>query len=353
MSCLIIGNSFCYGVEPTAGSAKLAPEKSEKKHEAQPDDAQSRLKPHNFKLIGGIRIKQDFAEKGLAIDFERGRIFAAGHAQRNEIHEYKLPEIGSGESVTAWPVAPRVATHERFWDTGNARGLQVRDGKLYVSTKVFYDMKPGPVNISSKDLSTGETDRFEIPSLGKGAFGGGFVKGHPTEWLIGCGGYESGQGSVAGPTCARVDGTKLLNQVNHGSMVFGSREVREPNYWPKGRVNSWPALNPVDGVGQWACDRVYGGGIWHRRGLCFWAIMGVGEIDYSRQSETFTKAQKVYLYTYDPTTYKDVEYTEWPYGAVIGQDIGPDGKIYLLIRNAWKGGRYKTGAAIHVFEIVD
>jgi hypothetical protein len=60
-----------------------------------------------------------------------------------------------------------------------------------------------------------------------------------------------------------------------------------------------------------------------------------------------------YMYTYDPDTFawESVKFEAWPYGQVHGCEVGPDGRIYLLHRRAWKGEMYVEDSAIYVFEV--
>ena len=328
-------------------------------------DPAKRLTPADFRLIGGWRLAQPFALGGLAIDFENKRIFMNGHAQRAEVMEFSLMrtntetgkieevKMGTGDDVSRWPRLDPVKKHDRFWKGGYAGGLYCADNRLWVSPRTFYDMSPPPqFDLYGKNLGTGEVETMPV-KLPRAAFGGGFVKGKPGAMLLGCGGYESGQGSVAGPTLATMDGRILIGQKSHGTMAFEQRELRPTNYWPKAHKNGWTALEPKDGVGRWACDRIHGGGIWHPRGVCYWALLGTGDIDYARQNETFGAATETWLYTYDPQTYDKVEFNIWKHGHVHGQEAGPDGRIYLLVRNVWQSAEYQTDSAIKVFEIAN
>lgn len=320
------------------------------KTEAAPDPVskpEDRIGVEDFELIGGWRIPQPFARGGLAIDFESGRVFAGGHAQQNNFQEFKLVDMGKGEDVNRWPILEHVATHKKFWGRGYPGGLEFRDGVLWVSPRVFYDTKPSDLTLYGKNLETGEITTKET-GLSQPAFGGGFVKGRD-DWLIGCGGYESGGGSVSGPTLATPDGKILMKKAKHGTMVWEDRELRPPNYTVE--QDSWVGLAPRDGIGRWASDRVYAGGIWHPRGLMYWAMLGVGELKYSRQNKTFGASNETWLYTYDPYTYDDVEFSEWPYGFVYGHAVDATGRLYLLVQNAWQSADYKTDPAIKVFRI--
>jgi hypothetical protein len=336
----------------------------------------NRIKVSDFKLIGGIRLKEEFGVGGLAIDFENGRIYQGGHGQKNDIVEYLLPQLGLGDAGANhnnWPSATFVRRVPKFWGTqpwkGMAlrpNGLSVRNGKLWVSPRVFYNQGNGAENTMYIMAEDGETIQV---ARARAKFGGGFIKGHP-EWLIGNGGYESGQGSVAGPTAAKIDGTILIDQPDFGSLNFNARTPRPSGYWPAGGVDTWAAMRPRDaesnplsqeqalaseGVGAWCSDHVTGGGIWTPRGLCYWAQLGFGILDYKYQSEAFAANGMVwpFLYTYSPDFAREsVQFEEWPYGQIHGCEVGPDGRIYLMRRNAWKSGMYQVDSAIYVFEAI-
>jgi hypothetical protein len=336
-----------------------------------------RLKVSDFKLIGGIRLKEPFSPGGFAIDFEKGRIYQGGHAQKTDVIEYELPEIGLGEpgaNHVNWPIATQIQRLPKFWSDQPWQGmafepigLSVHDGKLWVSPRVFYNQGQGDQN--RMWLISDHGDKIAIPVLERAKFGGGFVKGH-SEWLIGNGGYRSGQGSCAGPTAAKIDGTVLLGQEPFGSMKFFARTPRPSGYWPATGTDTWVAMRPRDlegnlltreqslageGIGAWCSDRITGGGIWTPRGVCYWGMLGFGVLDYKYQSEQFAEKGMnwPYLYTYDPDTFANdsVQFEEWPYGDIVGGEVGPDGRIYLMRRRAWKGGMYVEDCAIYVFEL--
>lgn len=324
-----------------------------------------RLKASDFRLVGGWRLAQEYPRGGLAIDFDGRRGFVGGHAQRQEIVEFSLASgdgaakagemisPGTGDDVMKWPRLDPVRVHPGFWEEGYVGGLFYQDDTLWVSPKKFYDMSPPPrFRLYGKNLRTGKVETREV-ELPRQAFGGGFVKGKPGTILLGCGGYESGQGSVAGPTLATLDGKVLIGQANHGTLDFARRELRPATYWPANHVDGWIALEPREGVGRWACDRVHAGGIWRPRGVAYWALLGIGDIDYARQNETFAATTETWLYTYDPQRYDRVEFTKWEHGHVHGHEVGPDGRVYLLIRNAWASGVARTDSVIKVFEIAE
>jgi len=330
-----------------------------------PPAGRPRLEPSDFRLVGGWRLAQEYARGALAIDFDNQRVFIGGHAQRQEIVEFSLMRRsdetgksekiapGTGDDVMKWPRLDPVKVHAGFWEGGYVGGLYYKDNTLWASPKKFYDMSPPPrFHLYGKNLDTGKVETIPV-GLPRQAFGGGFVKGKPGTILLGCGGYESGQGSVSGPTLATIEGKTLIRQANHGTMEFEKRELRPPTYWPAKDVDGWIALKPRNDVGRWACDRVHAGGIWHPRGVAYWALLGIGDIDYARQNETFAASNETWLYTYDPKTYRSVEFKKWDHGHVHGHEVAEDGRVYLLIRNAWRSGVARVDSVVKVFTIVD
>jgi hypothetical protein len=317
-----------------------------------------RIAADDFELVGGWRIDQPFPRMGFAVDFAGGRVFASGHTQRDEIHEYAFVPFGDGENMANWPILQRVRTHTKFWGRGYTGGIEVRDGVLWVSPRVFYDTAPQALLVSGKNLTTGEITNIQT-TLPQSAYGGGFVKGRG-DVLLGCGGYESGHGSVSGPTCATLMGVELLKQAPHGTMDWNARSPREPNYTAMVgdhktdafRVgDSWVGLNPRDGEGRWASDKVHGGGIWTPRGLCYWPIMGTGKLAYSYQNKCLSSGTQNYLYTYSPETFDDVRYERWSHGEVLGSDIGPDGLIYLEMNEQWQKSQYSNNPVVKIFRL--
>ena len=177
----------------------------------------------------------------------------------------------------------------------------------------------------------------------------GFVKRAGQEPLIGGGGYASGQGSVSGPTLATMSGQVLLSYewppLPGANLEFwNQRAPRDPNYWVIGHGDSWVGWEPrvIKGVrqGRWASDSIAGGGLLLPEGLKYWPIMGTGQLDYALQSIGFAEQAnvKTYEYTYDPTTYQFQRYEPAPMALVLGQEVAPDGTVYLAQR--WLRGNY-------------
>jgi len=299
----------------------------------------------NLQLIGGWRLTGEFSRGQLAMDHATMRAFVVGHEQRNEVNEYQLPPMGTGVDINTWPKVVKTKTIAGWWQGGYGSGIVYLGGQLRVAPKTFYDMAPpATTTIFAQDGTT------QVVNVPRQRFAG-FVKGVGSLEL-GSGGYESGQGFAMGPTLATMAGEKLIDFPQ--STAWDRRCPREPNYWPKG-ADDWTALKPVDGKGVWACDRVWGGGLRFTHGIYYWCFMGVGDIDYARQNETFAAENKTYLYRFDPVTYKLIGWKEWPVNTslrVRGQEISPDGKyVYLLRTNAWKSGMYTVDPILEVYEV--
>jgi hypothetical protein len=336
---------------------------------AVPPVVNTRIVASDFELLGGWRINQPFARGGLAIDWTTRRLFTSGPANENYIIEYALPsDYGVGSNVLNWPVLTYVRQHPNFWGEniwapgvgwgeGYSGGIKIENGVLWVSPKVFYETAPKLLTLYGKVLATGEILKKHT-TLSQPAFGGGFVKGH-AEPLLGCGGYESSQGIMWGPTCAREDSSLILSYPTINNRTWDGVPPRAPNYFIEPGNPAWLGDNPriVNGVleGRWACDRVHGGGIWHPHGMCYWGLMGTGSLSYAYQTEMFSLGEnkECYLYTYDAQTFSksSVQYTKWNHGLVEGNEIDSAGNVYLHCRNQWSSGMYKVDAAVKIFRV--
>ena len=149
----------------------------------------------------------------------------AGHTQRNEVYEYTLPAHGTGTDINTWPKVDKVRVIKGWWPgvEGYANGLVWHKGKLWAAPRVFYDMKPP--NVTKLYATDGEVMTIQLP---RQQFAG-FVKS-AKDLQLGCGGYESGQGSAFGPTLATLDGKVLINHSFRST--WDQREKRDPNYHP-------------------------------------------------------------------------------------------------------------------------
>ena len=73
-------------------------------------------------LLGGWRLRADFARGAIAIDFSRNKLWLVAHAQRNDIFEYDLPPMGTGDGGTNfsnWPALDPVRVIPGWWPTLN------------------------------------------------------------------------------------------------------------------------------------------------------------------------------------------------------------------------------------------
>lgn len=308
-----------------------------------PPPAPAELK---LELVGGWRLTGEFARSQLAIDHATMRAFVVGHGQRNEVIEYALPARGAGSDYTRWPTVQPTRTIQGWWSGGYGNGIVFKDGQLHVAPRMFYDIHPPEVTTIYRQ--DGTTQVVNVP---RQRFGG-FVKG-VNSLELGGGGYESGQGSAKGPTLAKMDGTILID--HQQNVTFEQACSREPNYWPHNGQDSWVCWAPRNGVGKWACDRVTGGGLRFSHGVYFWAYLGIGDLNYDRQNETFAAESRTYLFHYDPVTYQLKGWKQWaikPELAVRGQEISPDGKfVYLTRDHAWSSGLYQADPVLEVYEV--
>ena len=293
--------------------------------------------PASRQLVGGWRFPFDYQRGAIAIDFARMKLWVAGHAQRQEIYEYDLPPMGTGDE-SSWPVVPRVRVIPGFWSDGNAYGLAFFRNTLWVAPRKFYDIAP------SERLTLYAQDGEKIVLRYRQQMFSGFVKRGPgLDPLIGGGGYESGQGTVSGPTLATLDGRIILSYGWPGTPGgrlenWNQRAPREPNYTVGGRAkDDWVGWEPrvVNGVleGRWASDRIYGGGLVLPEGVTYWPWMATGgPLDYAHQTYTFVRDEdnRTYEYRYTPEG-KFVSYQRRPaLGVITGQELGPDGSVYLM-----------------------
>jgi hypothetical protein len=283
-----------------------------------------------------------YARGSIAIDFVNRKLYAA--AMGYEVLEFDLP--AGIENNLEWVPTNPVRSIPGWWPQwdGYCNGLAFINGKLYAALKPGYNTNPPQTSI----LYGMDGSQLTVP-LPPQQFGG-FVKSvNGVEY--GCGGYESGQGWAYGPTLATMAGEVLIN--HDSTNTFEQREKREPNYHLSAAEGNWDwiARNPINGVGCWACDRIYGGGLRLPSGIYYWPHMGTGEINYHRQTPTFGESVANYQYRYDASNYNLIGWAEFPHGRVAGQDISPDGQyVYLCIGDAWQAGT-EPHCAIYIFKV--
>jgi hypothetical protein len=296
-------------------------------------------------LAGGWRLNQAYCKVGLAINFSTMKAWTLGHAQTMPLAEYQLPAMGSGTNFNSYPIVGQAKSYGNpytisGWNSNYgtqlyAGGLMWRDGLLWMSGKGFYAASGSFPSTVIKKFSLGSSaaiaETITIASRPCQAFGGGFIKGHPTDILVGCGGYESGQGSRSGPCWMKLDGT-VLNEFGDFSGPKLEREKRTNNY---SCPNDGWFVPPDGSIGYWFAGRIWGGGLYLGGKVCFWVDQGTGPINYSYQTETFGNTSARYLCKYGDGEHFGT-YEPFPYATVAGSEISPDGsKVYLLLRDAW------------------
>lgn len=322
---------------------------------------------------GGVRERRggwifpiEWAGARIAINHETREIYVSGHDQQDDIHVCDLPaQMGTGAPST-WPHLVVKKTIPKWWvaieNIGPmyANGLAFFRGKVWAAPKVAYATGPGQFD-GLLILSSPDGDRIDVP-LNRQRFSG-FVKRAGKEPLIGAGGYASGQGSCSGPSLGTMDGQRLIEygwpaKPGPNMEFWNDRAPREPNYWSEGHGDEWIGWEPrtINGVrqGRWASDMICGGGLFLPDGIKYWPLMGIGELKYGYQSYGFAAEGNVrtYEYTY-PVAVLDQpgDYRQSPsfqmvgMGLVLGQEVAPDGTVYLSER--WiAGGNF---AAISVW----
>ena len=275
-------------------------------------------------LLGGWRLVQDYSRASMAIDFQSRRCVVQGHQQQDNATEFTLPTMGTGKDPLRWPQVQPKRKLNNFWGLGKyCNGLCFWQGKFWASPRTFYDMNPpNTLTISAED---GEKKVINLPQQ---MFSGFVKRGPGLEPFIGCGGYESGQGSTCGPTLATMAGQRLISRPLFGGS-WDEREVRDPDYSTPGNGDSWPAYAPRNGEGRWASDWLSGGGLVLAEGISYWPLLGTGLIAYENQARCLATRYRSSQYTYDPTTYKLKDLKPYSMGWVGGQEIDSVGNIYL------------------------
>lgn len=324
--------------------------------------------PRERKLIGGFRLAGlNFGRAAFGVNWET-RTLRAGGLRATEINEYVLPaEIPAGTDPNQWPILQPTRRIPAWWNAeSNLSGVLYISGiahfrnKWWVCLKSDYD-GTSPAVLLTLYAEDGEVIKFDgttRPKLGRQAFSGFVKRGPGLDPYIGCGGYESGQASSAGPTLATLAGEVLINPGPFNG-TWEQRAARPGNYSGIAGQN-WVALTPrtINGVleGRWAADRVYGGGLALPEGITYWPTLGTGVLDYNQQfripTDTFAtpENEKTYQFRYDPATYKLVAFAEVVGVKKIGgQELDPKGRVWLSEREAWNFP-YARDPIIRVFE---
>lgn len=298
------------------------------------------LEPRHLKAIGGWRLPPAGAG-GKGLGFSRGGMYVEhgpgdarllyvyGHSQAKDCHLLKvsLAEMGNDmpnrlDWPSALPVRLLKGTHTIAQNTPyavcrpNAGGPLLTTGRVFYATKAeqfvgpwmnWFDETDGTTSPLAVDRSVDRRPTFgggfcDIPAW----FADEFLDGR--NFGVGFGGYESGQGSSPGPSLFVADrpanhATELDRCLELLSFRWGGgkseREQRPADY-------KKPIWGPPteDGIGWWQADTVSAGPVWidtpDVTGLCYWSVQGLGDLEYSLQSKTFSRERRVRLYVYGP-----------------------------------------------------
>jgi hypothetical protein len=272
--------------------------------------------------------------------------------------------MGTGTDVSQWPIVQPVQVIPPWWNvSGQPYGLAYFRNTLWVSPRVFYaqgDDIALPLTIFGRD---GQQIALPIP---RQIFSGFVKRGPGLDPYVGGGGYESGQGTASGPSLADLNGNEIIRYrwpwyPGENLEFWNQRAPREPNYTVGGEQNdTWVGWEPrvVNGVleGRWASDRIYGGGLLLGGVVTYWPWMATGTdpLSYSYQTYTFAPNDgynRTYEYSYTPqgAFLGYAARPEFDWRPVVGQELGPDGRIYLAQSYQWASGFYEADVAIKVF----
>ena len=331
-------------------------------------------------LLGGWHIAEPYAGGhlnggGLAVDWGTRTLYVYvnnPNAGRVGVAVFDLPEPGIGTEEN-WPVIRPRDFIQPWWESDNpqsqgsfCQGLLWDEGKLWAVTRDFYPTIP--VNTTIVKATDGTRRVYNVPRQGYGNFAKFFGGGH---WLA-CGGHETGQGSIDGPTLADLAGrvrltySSLLDTPGPDNEFWDTVAPRFPDHYPvnpafppgQDRVDYWLAWNPRDvgrGLeGRWASDHVDSGALILLNGgyLC-WPLWGTGALDYRNQltsgSPVFAASWDLHrtaVYVYVPDGNGDyflAVFDYWPdsqgnpmRNPVRGCDFGPTADEFILLEcNAW------------------
>ena len=290
-----------------------------------------------------------------------------------DVLEFDLPPMGTGSDPNQWPMLTPTRTIPAWWVTAvtndptlvAARAADpakyaLTPFKSYANGLFFGSLNRGAAKLWAAPFTNYAQDaEASLPTLLVAADGetitvpiprqrfAGFVKRGPgLEPYIGAGGYASGQGTSAGPTLARLDGTRIIEYDGQrhespgpGLEFWNSRAPREPNYEPVWKIDQWVAWNVRNGEGRWASDRIWAGGLVLPEGISYWPRLATGVVYYRLQNLTFgaPAADRTYRYLYSPSTFQFDRYELTGIGEVRGQEVGPDGSVYLATQTFFSG----------------
>ena len=345
--------------------------------------------PAAFTLLGGIRLVSPYASEGLALltgaSGDVTAIIAGAHRHDRALHRYAMPAvIGAGDVIADYPrLSP-----ERTWSVSALfpsllDGQTVRDvtairtgggHELAGIGRVFYNTAPrSSTRISIRTLDargepTSATRFLDVP-LPEQEFTG-FLKHLDSSRdlaAIGGGGYDSGQGSVAGISYARFSGgawRRWLAPPSFGDLT-APRLPRDTGYsCPDG--TSWVCLPPVNGRGIWSTEQVPSGGVHLDNTLLFIPTLGYGPRTYARQTATFgdpaLDRAVAYRFRVDPSTdsVTYLRHDRWTFAPpgqpVIGLAVGrlrgePRPVLFVVTANAWGDGVAPDSPVLQLFRI--
>lgn len=329
----------------------------------------------NLTLVGGYKLKEPWARGSFAVDWRTLILRMTGHVHGNTIQTYNL---ANAEPLEAWPEVYPSQVDYGWWPNQKpgaagfyANGLWFDGDRWWAVCRGTYDMDPaGDMNLYASDGTV-----WNLP-LAQQRFSG-FVKTPPDVNLIswpylGCGGYESGQGTCSGPTLADYTGQVFLEYdwlASPGPNLeyWDTRAPRLPDYFPEARVDSWIGWRPRTRnnvlEGRWASDWLYGGGVILPDGpLCYFPYQGTGELKYDwhqnpngfdQRTITFAEGEwcnRSCLLAYDPATFQVIEFDRLLdfTNPVRGQEIDPQGRLWL----AEGYGHGDAEVKIRVYQVV-
>jgi hypothetical protein len=343
-----------------------------------------------FVPLGGWRLAIPYVGEGLAIipdaTGDANAVVTSGHVQQDVLHRTPLTPLGAADTIVlAMPVlvpsdTVRVATlFPTLPDGQRVRDLAVvptaSGFDLAAIGRVFYQTAPRSetrivVRAMTTHFRATATTRDELVPLPEQEFSG-FIK-HTDATRdpasIGGGGYESGQGSVAGISFAMRRGAqwqRLMRPPGFGDLQ-SPRLPRDTAYsCPDGA--SWVCLPPVNGRGVWSTERVFGGGVRLGDTLLFFPALGYGARTYARQTATFgdPSRDRTVLYRFVHHAVSDsvafVAYTPWPFtaagqsvhGMALGRLRGVNAPVlFVLVSAAWGQGVAADAPVLLAYRIV-
>jgi hypothetical protein len=344
----------------------------------------------NFQLLGGWRLRSDYASEGLALVKDaQGYVveaIAGAHVYDHAVHVFDLRSAwGPGGDISSYPaLSPlRTWTVEQLFPNWIS-GQNLRDVTVVATAggyelaglgRVFYNTAPRPTTqINVRELRDGGTTlgptREIAVDLPEQEFSG-FVKHADSRSdlaAIGAGAYDSGQGSVGGLSYAvqRSPGVwqRLLNPPSFGD-ITSPRLPRDADYsCPDGA--SWVCIPPAASTGVWSTERVAGGGVRIGRSVLFLPTLGYGDRTYARQSYTFgdpaLDRASAYVFRHDRRggTVSFDHHEPWPYAQpgqiVIGLAQGrvrgySQPLVFVATASAWGEGSVPTAPVLQVFRV--